>query len=161
MTRYGLLLAWLVPVAAFASPQLLTPPPPPATRDLGPVVARLVDDTTKDPASQARAFRTLMGMGQAAVPYVVAHLGDGRKLAEQSIWVQGVTGRVDVQYHPWYVHDGLLAVLKEITGFSRASLNGHALPSQRERNTRKWVSYCEERYPAKASVCQEALANIP
>lgn len=152
MKRYGWLVALLIPTAGMAA----TPPPPP---DLGPLVARLVDDTTKDSVSQARAFRLLMGLGRPAVPYVISHLGDSRKLAEQSIWVQAPTGRSDTQYHPWYVHDGLLAVLKELTGYSRAPLTGHLLPSQRAKSTRKWVAYCVDRYPAQAAVCQSALQN--
>jgi len=139
--------------AVFASP-------PPAPPDLGPLVARLVDATASDSTSQANAFRVLIGLGSPAVPYVVSHLGDPRPLPERSIWVQAPTGRWDTQYHPWYVHDGLLAVLKEITGYARAPLSGHLLPSQRARSVRKWVNYCVERYPAQADVCRQALGGM-
>jgi hypothetical protein len=148
--------ALLIPSVAAA----VTPPTPMApAEDLGPLVAQLVNDTTADSTAQAAAFRRLMGLGRAGVPYVISHLGDTRPLAEQSIWVHGAPGRDDAQYHPWYVHDGLMAVLKEVTGQSKGPLTGHLLPSQRAKNVRKWVAYCTERYPAQAAICQRALQN--
>jgi hypothetical protein len=154
MKRFIGFIALLFPAAVLAAPAPAQPPP-----DLGPLVARLVDATASDATSQANAFSVLMGLGRPAVPYIVSHLGDPRPLPERSIWVQARPGRSDTQYHPWYVHDGLLAVLKELTGYSRAPLNGHLLPSQRARSVRKWVAYCVERYPAQAAVCQKALQN--
>jgi len=170
MKRFGWFLALLIPMAATAAEKPVHTPPPgtppmavaPASNtppDLAPVVDQLVASLTTDSRTQARSFRMLMGLGRPAVPYIVAHLGDSRSLPEQSIWVQAPTGRADTQYHPWYVHDGLLAVLKEITGFSRAPLTGHLLPSQRAKSVRKWVTFCVERYPAQAAVCQRALQN--
>jgi hypothetical protein len=155
--RWIVAFALLAPLAASAAAPP-TPTAPPA-EDLGPLVARLVNDTTLDAASQAVAFRRLMGLGKAGVPYVISHLGDSRRLAEQSIWVHGAPGRDDVQYQPWYVHDGLMAVLKEVTGQAKGPLTGHLLPSQRARNVRKWVTYCASRYPSELTVCQRALQN--
>lgn len=152
-----IVLALGVPCAAAAGAPPVKAAPP--AEDLGPLVARLVDDTTLDAKSQALAFRRLMGLGKAGVPYVISHLGDSRRLAEQSIWVHGAPGREDVQYQPWYVHDGLMAVLKEVTGQAKGPLTGHLLPSQRAKNVRKWVTYCVERYPTQAAVCQRALQN--
>ncbi|UPG93174.1 hypothetical protein [Luteibacter aegosomatissinici] len=170
MKQLGWFLALVVPTIAAAAPppaHVIPPGTPPLAavpaagvqRDLGLLVDGLVADLTKDSTSQARAFKTLIGLGRPAVPYVVAHLGDSRPLPEQSIWVQAVTGRSDTQYHPWYVHDGLLAVLKELTGYARAPMTGHLLPSQRAKSVRKWVAYCVDRYPAQAAVCQRALEN--
>lgn len=127
---------------------------PGATNDLAPVVARLVDDTTKDAASEDRAFNQLLLLGKAGVPYIIAHLGDGRRLPEQSIWIHRPGGRAERQYKPWYVHDGLESVLKELTGFTMGPQSGHLLPSQREQNKRKWVAWCVGRYPAQADVCR-------
>jgi hypothetical protein len=75
--RWFIAFALLVPLTA--------PAAAPPAEDLGPLVARLVNDTTLDAASQAVAFRRLMGLGKAGVPYVISHLGDSRRLAEQSI----------------------------------------------------------------------------
>jgi hypothetical protein len=127
---------------------------PGPTEDLAPRVARLVDDTTKDAASEDRAFNQLLRLGRAGVPYIIAHLGDGRRLPEQSIWIHRSGGRAERQYKPWYVHDGLEAVLTELTGFTMGPQNGHLLPSQRKQSTRKWVAWCVERYPAQADVCR-------
>jgi len=124
-----------------------------AAEDPGPKVDRLVEDTTKDAASESRAFDALLRLGNEAVPYIVSHLGDDRRLPEQSIIIRR-PGREDRQVKPWYVHDGLEFVLTELTGFSMGPQNGHLLQSQREQNTRKWVAWCVDRLPAKAGVCR-------
>ena len=124
-----------------------------AAEDLGPKVDRLVEDTTKDAASESRAFDALLKLGNDGVPYIIGHLGDDRRLPEQSIIIRR-PGREDRQVKPWYVHDGLEFVLTELTGFSMGPQNGHLLQTQREQNTRKWVAWCVARFPAKADVCR-------
>jgi hypothetical protein len=124
-----------------------------AAEDLGSKVDRLVEDTTRDAASESRAFDALLKLGNAGVPYIVSHLGDDRRLPEQSIFIRR-PGREDRQVKPWYVHDGLEFVLTELTGFSMGPQNGHLLQTQREQNTRKWVAWCVGRFPAKADVCR-------
>ena len=126
-----------------------------AADDLGPRVDRLVDDTTKDAASEARAFDELLKIGNAGVPYLVSHLGDDRKLPEQSLIIRR-QGREDRQHKPWYVHDGLEFVLTDLTGFTMGPQNGHLLKTQREQNTRKWVAWCVGRFPAQADICRSA-----
>jgi hypothetical protein len=121
-------------------------------------VKRLVDDTTVDAASEARAFDRMLNLGRAGVPYLIAHLGDGRRLPEQSMWVRR-PGFADRQYTPWYVHDGLEFILKELTGFTVGPQNGHLLKGQREQNTRKWVAWCVGRYPAQADICRSGMAR--
>jgi hypothetical protein len=88
------------------------------------------------------------------------HIGDGRRLPEQSISVRRVGSR-DRQSQPWYVHDGLEFVLKVITGRAFGPQNGHLLPSQRARNTRKWQTWCVEQYSAQASVCRGETNESP
>ena len=124
-----------------------------AAEDLGPKVDRLVEDTTKDAASESRAFDALLKLGNDGVPYIVSHLGDDRRLPEQSIIIRR-PGREDRQVKPWYVHDGLEFVLTELTGFSMGPQNGHLLQAQREQNTRKWVAWCVGKFPEKADVCR-------
>ena len=124
-----------------------------AAEDLGPKVDRLVEDTVKDAASESRAFDALLNLGNDGVPYIISHLGDDRRLPEQSIIIRR-PGREDRQVKPWYVHDGLEFVLTELTGFSMGPQNGHLLQTQREQNTRKWVAWCVSRFPAKADVCR-------
>lgn len=124
-----------------------------AAEDLGPKVDRLVEDTTKDAASESRAFDALLKLGNDGVPYIVSHLGDDRRLPEQSIIIRR-PGREDRQVKPWYVHDGLEFVLTELTGFSMGPQNGHLLQTQREQNTRKWVAWCVGRFPEKADACR-------
>ena len=124
-----------------------------AAEDLGPKVDRLVEDTVKDAASESRAFDALLNLGNDGVPYIISHLGDERRLPEQSIIIRR-PGREDRQVKPWYVHDGLEFVLTELTGFSMGPQNGHLLKTQREQNTRKWVAWCVGRFPAKADVCR-------
>jgi hypothetical protein len=132
---------------------LLLPAATAAAEDLGPQVDRLVEDTTKDAASESRAFDALLKLGNDGVPYIVSHLGDDRRLPEQSMFMRR-PGREDRQVKPWFVHDGLEFVLTELTGFSMGPQNGHLLKSQREQNTRKWVAWCVGRYPELADVCR-------
>jgi hypothetical protein len=124
--------------------------------DVGTMVDRLVEDTTKDAASEARAFDTLLKLGNAGVPYIISHLGDDRRLPEQSLFIRR-PGREDRQVKPWYVHDGLEFVLTALTGFSMGPQNGHLLKTQREQNTRKWVAWCVGRFPEKADVCRSGV----
>src|SRR3954463_6910692 len=128
---------------------LLLPAATAAAEGLGPQVDRLVEDTTKDAASESRAFDALLKLGNDGVPYIVSHLGDDRRLPEQSMFMRR-PGREDRQVKPWFVHDGLEFVLTELTGFSMGPQNGHLLKSQREQNTRKWVAWCVGRYPEQA-----------
>lgn len=125
----------------------------PPSDDMKIIVDRLVGDLGKDAASEAHAFDRMLDLGSASVPYIVAHLGDDRRLPEQSLWVRR-PGFVDRQYKPWYVHDGLEFVLTELTGFTMGPQDGHLLKAQREKNTRKWVAWCVQRYPMKADVCR-------
>jgi hypothetical protein len=124
-----------------------------APENLGPKVDRLVEDTTKDAASESRAFDVLLKLGSEGVPYIISHLGDDRRLPEQSIIIRR-PGREDRQVKPWYVHDGLEFVLTELTGFSMGPQNGHLLKTQREQNTRKWVAWCAGRFPEQADICR-------
>ena len=156
MKNVAFALGFLVATSAAATEDI----GPTGTEDLAPRVARLVDDTTKDPASEDRAFRQLLQLGKAGVPYIIPHLGDGRRLPEKSIWIRR-PGRADRQYTPWYVHDGLEFVLKELTGFTMGPQNGHLLPSLREQNKRKWVAWCVERYPAQADACRSVPVVTP
>lgn len=149
MKRHAGLLGLLLAASPFIATAATAPPSP----GLGPRVARLVDDTARDSDSERRAFDELMDLGSAGVPYIVSHLGDGRRLPEQSIWVRRAGSR-DRQGQPWYVHDGLEFVLKVVTGYAFGPQNGHLLPSQRERNKRKWVGWCVSHYPAQAEVCR-------
>ncbi|APG02492.1 hypothetical protein BJI69_00295 [Luteibacter rhizovicinus DSM 16549] len=130
-----------------------TPASATASEDLGPRVDRLVEDTTKDSASESRAFDVLLKLGNDGVPYIISHLGDGRRLPEQSIIIRRL-GREDRQVKPWYVHDGLEFVLTELTGFSMGPQNGHLLKSEREQHTRKWVAWCVDKFPAQMDICR-------
>lgn len=124
-----------------------------AAEDLGPKIDRLVENTTKDAASESRAFDALLKLGNAGVPYIISHLGDDRRLPEQSLFIRR-PGREDRQVKPWYVHDGLEFVLTELTGFSMGPQNGHLLKTQREQNRRKWIAWCVSRFPEQADVCR-------
>jgi hypothetical protein len=152
MKRFAFLLGTLVTTfAAFASP--------PAD-DMKATVDRLVDDVAKDSASEAQAFDRMLKLGSAGVPYLISHLGDDRHLPEQSLWVRR-PGFVDRQYKPWYVHDGLEFVLKELTGFTMGPQNGHLLKAERDKNTRKWVAWCAGRFPTQADVCRSGSKTAP
>ena len=121
-------------------------------------VSRLIDDTTKDSKAQAHAVQALVGMGKAAVPALVPHLGDGRPLAERSIILPNRPGHIhDRQFQPWTVHDAVVVLLREIApqGPVIGSHNTHTVdPGQRAQVKRKWVSWCVGQFPAQADTCR-------
>ena len=121
-------------------------------------VSRLIDDTTKDSKAQARAVEVLVGMGKAAVPVLVPHLGDGRPLAERSIILPNRPGHIhDRQFQPWTVHDAVVVLLREIApqGPAIGRHNLHTVdPGQRAQVKRKWVNWCVGQFPAQADACR-------
>jgi len=121
-------------------------------------VSRLIDDTTKDSKAQAHAVEALVGMGKAAVPALVPHLGDGRPLAERSIILPNRPGHIhDRQFQPWTVHDAVVVLLREIApqGPAIGSHNLHTVdPGQRVQVKRKWVNWCVGQFPAQADDCR-------
>lgn len=160
MKLHAWYLALLIPLSAGAAsgpPASATTTATASTPDLSTLVPQLVDDTAKDSDSERRAFDRLLTLGSAGVPYIVAYLGDARRLPEQSIWVRRQGSR-DRQGQPWYVHDGLEFILRVLTGYDFGPQNGHLLKSQRERNTRKWVNWCVKHYPADADICRSGSA---
>ncbi|TCV94114.1 hypothetical protein EC912_104311 [Luteibacter rhizovicinus] len=140
--RYTVALTGLMFLSIDAS-GFATPP------DIGSTVDRLVEDTTKSSEAERHAFAQLIDLGSPAVPYIIGHLGDGRPLAEQIIqrdqWHQE---------HVWYVHDGLLAVLRQTVGHGMGATDGHASASQRAAIKRKWENWCVEKYPDQSHVCR-------
>jgi hypothetical protein len=121
-------------------------------------VSRLIDDTTKDSKTQARAINTLVGMGEAVVPALVPHLGDGRLLAEKSIILPNRPWRIhDRQFQPWTVHDAVIVILREVApqGPAIGSRNRHTVdPGQRALVKRKWVNWCVGHFPTQADACR-------
>ena len=118
-------------------------------------VASLVDATTQK-SSEERAFAQLESLGNDAVPYLVGHLGDTRKLPVKQLSLvnkapdafEGVR-----HYGPEVVHDGLSAVLNQITGKSFELVYNGSNPAERESDRKQWQNWCVEAYPEKASVC--------
>jgi hypothetical protein len=110
--------------------------------DLATQVRQLVDDTTRSSEAEARAFARLIELGSTAVPYIVDHLDDGRPLAERSIRLPPRPPSLHSRQRDiWYVHDGLVVVLREITGKSMDPANGHASASERAKIKRKWINW--------------------
>ncbi|HEY4144154.1 hypothetical protein [Pinirhizobacter sp.] len=121
-------------------------------------VSRLIDDTTKDSKAQAHAVEVLVGMGRAAVPALVPHLGDGRPLAERSIILPNRPGHVhDRQFEPWTVHDAVIVLLREVApqGPAIGSRNLHTVdPGQRAQVKRTWVNWCIGQFPTQSDACR-------
>lgn len=119
-------------------------------------IASLIDSTTRK-SSEAQAFAQLQSFGDDAVPYLVGHLGDMRKLPVKQLSLvdkapdafEGVR-----HYGPEVVHDGLSAVLNQITGKSFEFVYNASNPAERESDRKQWQDWCVEAYPEKASVCR-------
>ena len=119
-------------------------------------VASLIDSTTRK-SSEAQAFAQLQSLGDGAVPYLVGHLGDMRKLpVEQLSLVNKAPDAFERvrHYGPEVVHDGLSAVLNQITGKSFEFVYNGSNSAERESDRKQWQDWCVEAYPEKASVCR-------
>ena len=119
-------------------------------------VTLLVNATTRK-ASEEKAFAELTSLGNEAVPYLVGHLGDTRKLPIKHLNLintapdafEGIR-----HYGPEVVHDGLSAVLNQLTGKSFEFVFNGSTPAERESDRKQWQDWCVEAYPEKASVCR-------
>ena len=122
-------------------------------------VSERVDMLTKSPESQAAALRELEAMDDAAVPFIVGHLGDTRPLAEPRMSL--INHAADAfeglrHYSPDSVHDALSALLNQITGESFEFVYNGAAAKDRTSNQMRWVAWCSEKYRAKASFCAKS-----
>jgi len=123
-------------------------------------VAEQVENLTKAPASQERALHELEAMGDAAVPFIVGHLGDTRPLAEPRMSL--VNHASDAfeglrHYGPDTVHDALSAVLNQITGQSFEFVYNGATAEERNLNRTHWVTWCQARYHESAPSCAKSI----
>lgn len=119
-------------------------------------VSRLVDQTTKSEKIAQKAFVNLESLGNQAVPYLVAHLGDIRPLAAAEISLKNKASDAfesERHYEPETVHDALAAILSQITGRSFVIVYNGAMPQEREENRNKWVEWCRSAFPNQAEIC--------
>lgn len=56
-------------------------------------------------------------------------------------------------YSPNAVHDALAAVLNQLTGENFVFVYNGATQQERESNRRKWVGWCQEKFPTQAAIC--------
>ena len=119
-------------------------------------VSGLVDQTTKSEKVAQKSFGNLESLGNQAVPYLVAHLGDMRPLAAQEISLENKASDAfesERHYGPETVHDALAAILSQITGRSFVIVYNGASPQEREENRNKWVEWCRSAFPNQAETC--------
>ncbi|KLD62179.1 hypothetical protein [Dyella japonica] len=119
-------------------------------------VTPLINATTRK-ATEEEAFAELASLGNDAVPYLVGHLGDTRKLPIKHLSLintapdafEGIR-----HYGPEVVHDGLSAVLNQITGKSFEFVYNGSNAAERESDRKQWQNWCVGAYPEKSSVCR-------
>lgn len=119
-------------------------------------VSRLIDATTKSARAQDEALADLEMLGMPATPYLIGHLNDMRPLAKQELSLEnkskaGFEGMR--HYSPDTVHDALSAVLNQITGESFVFVYNGGSPQQREDNRRKWIEWCQAKFPSQVAIC--------
>jgi hypothetical protein len=122
-------------------------------------VTSLVNQTT-NAATEADAFRSLESLGDAGVPYIVAHLDDLRPLPVEAISLENKS--LDAfeglrHYGPKVVHDALSAILNQVTGQSFEFVYNGATDEVRQRNAKAWRDWCAGRYPQQATVCERGI----
>lgn len=123
-------------------------------------VARLVEASTQNAASQAHAFRQIEDMGGAAVPCIVRHLGDLRKLPDPQISLSNRGPHAfeeRAHYGAEFVHDALEAILRQLTDENIGAFDADRPSDERDllrkRNRHRWILWCRTHYPERASDC--------
>lgn len=120
-------------------------------------VAYLIDETTKTPDAEAIAFSQLEALGERAVPEIVSHLSDERPLADHQIVLKNkFPGAFEAvrMYTPRVVHDGLSALLSQMTGKEFHVIDiDNSSSEMRQKNRIQWVTWCRNKYQDKAGDC--------
>ncbi|WP_213436889.1 MULTISPECIES: hypothetical protein [Lysobacteraceae] len=117
------------------------------------LVDRLVTDMTSSPKKQRLALQELERAGRVAIPYLVAHLDDTKRLAEESITLSNQSPEAFEglrHYSPRTVHDALSALLNQMTGQSFVFVYNGATDADRERNLVAWRTWCLQEFAVKA-----------
>ena len=130
----------------------------PRNQSLEDRILTLVDQAAGEGGSAKRAFLEMESIGDQAVPYLVGHLGDMRPLRVDSITLNNKATDAFEQariYKPKTVHDGLAAVLNQLTGQHFVFVYNGATQAERQENKRRWSDWCHLKYPAQAGICGE------
>lgn len=130
--------------------------------DLATRVDKLVSQATQDRINEAQAFSELESMGDAAVPFIVSHLGNMQVLPDQQISISNRSAG-SVEKHALYgaevVHDALSAILRQMTDQNIGAFELDGTPEERnalrQSNWTEWVKWCQKKYPARAKDCGE------
>ena len=88
----------------------------------------------------AKAFRRLVGRGEAVIPSLILLLDDARPLAEGSVEVRSSGFEARAHYTPKTVFDAVDLALQELTGVSFDTLGGKR-PTIHERVLAGWKIY--------------------
>lgn len=123
-------------------------------------VDQLVDCMTQNSDQQAAAFAKFEKMGERAVPFIVSHLHDMRKLPNPQISFinrepKSFEGRT--YYGAEVVHDALSAILRQMTNQDIGAFDAESLATERQslrqRNSLKWLRWCRSQYQDRSSAC--------
>lgn len=127
---------------------------PNAADSVAAKVDSLVAMATCDVATEREAFVALVALGDTAVPYIITHLGDMRKLPDRQISLATSNPNVNedvANYEAEVVHDALSLILQEITHQDIGSrYDGTSLVernAERSSIRKQWTAFCRTRYP--------------
>lgn len=129
----------------------------PKATDTSEKVDRAIQEATRSGSIMQRSFDTLQMLGDASVPYVVGNLGDVQGVPEGGFLIRNRSAGAFEQvrhFSPETVHDGLAAILSQMTGQSFIFVYNGSTPADRHQNRLMWVDWCQVEYPNQVAACQ-------
>jgi hypothetical protein len=130
-------------------------------------VDTLVASATRDARAEKEAFAALEAIGDVAVPFIVGHLGDMRRLPDPQISFPTSNPRVNeavAHYEAEVVHDALSIILQNIThqdiGSYYDSSNVEERNVERKKIQMQWVEFCQKQYQKNAQYCLPGAQRV-
>jgi len=120
-----------------------------ASHDLDAKVAALIEETLKE-GTEAQAFQQLEALGCPAVPAIVKHLDDRRKLPVAYIRLQNHSAdafEAFRQYGPKVLTDALAAILNQITGQHFGFIYNGGTEEERAKVVKGWREFVAKTPP--------------
>jgi len=122
---------------------------PVTSPDLDAKVAALIEEALKE-GTEAQAFQKLEALGCPAVPAIVKHLDDRRKLPVAYIRLQNHSaGAFEAfrQYGPEVLTDALAAILNQITGQHFGFIYNGGTEEERAEVVKGWREFVAKTPP--------------
>jgi hypothetical protein len=108
-------------------------------------VAALIEKMS-DQKTEQQAFNDLESLGCPAVPAIIHHMDDRRKLPERSISLRNKSPNAFEglrHYDPEKIVDAVAAILNQITGKDFGFIYNGATDAERDKTVRQWRDFLQ------------------